>query len=166
MTLLCHAHASMTIRGGDGATQSAQCVNHALETVEATSCARRSAPNAAPNELLAVRNNCPPHDEGINFACVADIRPDPVYGICIVYGDSDGPRGISTAALVAVTQRSTTDRINDDGCTVVTSIVNDIVNGGENSCTLVGYCPTDNISGCRVGPPRNRTSRNALGDVQ
>ena len=162
MPLLCHARVSRKIRDMDGASQSVQFVNHTLETVEATNWERNSAPNAASNDVLTILNNCPQHDEGIHFAFLADIRPDPVYGIRIVYGDSEGPRGIYVAALVAVTQRSTTDRISDDGYKVVTTNVKDIANGGENNYTLVGYCSMGNLSGFILDPPRNRTSRNAL----
>ena len=34
MPILCHAHVSGSIRGSDGATQSAQCVSHTLQAVE------------------------------------------------------------------------------------------------------------------------------------
>ena len=75
---------------------------------------------------------------GIHFASLADVRPDPYYGIRIVYDDCEGPRGICVAALVAGTTRSTTEQVSDDGFAVVTANVKDIANGGGDGYSLVG----------------------------
>ena len=51
--------------------------------------------------MLGIFNNCPQHDQGIHFAFLADIQSDPYYGMRLVYDDSEGPRGLYVAALVA-----------------------------------------------------------------
>ena len=85
--LLVHARVSRRTRAGGadrGASQLAaasqnqpQYVNHMLEAAEAVTWARESAPNQCYQDVRAILNNCPPHDEGIAFAYLADIRPDP-----------------------------------------------------------------------------------------
>ena len=72
MPLLCHVRVSRSVRQGVVAY-----VNHTVETVEPVSWATSSAPNAAYNDVLGILNNCPEHDQGILFAFLADIQPDP-----------------------------------------------------------------------------------------
>ena len=78
MPLLCHARVSRSVRTKDGASQPVSYVNHTLESVEPVSWAALSAPNAAYTDVLAILNNCPEHDEGILFAFLAVIQPDPI----------------------------------------------------------------------------------------
>ena len=128
MPLLCHARISRSIREKDGASQPVQFVNHTLEMVEPVSWRATSAPNAAFTAVLGILNNCPQHDEGIHFAFLADIQPDPYYGMRIVYDDTEGPRGLYVAALVASSSKSKTSPVSDDGYKVVTTAVKDIAN--------------------------------------
>ena len=128
MPLLCHARVSRSVRTKDGASQSVAYVHHTLETVEPVSWAALSAPNAAYTDVLAILNNCPEHDEGILFAFLADIQPDPYYGMRVVYDGQEGPKGLYLAALVACNSKSKTDKVGDDGYKVVTSDVKDVAN--------------------------------------
>ena len=168
MPLLCQARVSRVLRGTDGATQPVKFVNHTLEMVEPVSWQPSSAPNAAFTEVLAILKNCPPHDEGIHFAFLADVKPDPHYGMRLVYDGEEGPKGIYVAALIASNSKSKTDRVGDDGYKVVTTEVKDIANP-EGSVdkpignhTLVGYCSMASLPGFSLDPPRGKTFRVAL----
>ena len=85
MPLLCQARVSRVLRGNDGSTQALTFVNHTLEMVEPVSWKPESAPNAAFSDVLAILKNCPPHDEGIHFAFLADVHTDPNYGMKLVF---------------------------------------------------------------------------------
>ena len=168
MPLLCQARVSRVLRGKDGASQPVTFVNHTLEMVEPVSWHPSSAPNAAFNDVLAILNNCPPHDEGIHFAFLADVQPDPHYGMRLVYDGQEGPRGLYVAVLVASSSKSKTERVGDDGYKVVTTDVKDVANPDGTvdkpigNHTLVGYCSMDSLPGFRLDPPRGKTFRVAL----
>ena len=168
MPLLCHARVSRSVRTKDGASRSVTYVNHTVETVEPVSWAALSAPNAAYTGVPAILNNCPEHDEGILFAFLADIQPDPYYGMRVVYDGQEGPKGLYLAALVACNSKSKTDKLSDDGYKVVTSDVKDIANldgtvdNPVGSHTLVGYCSMDSLPGFRLDPPRGKVFRVAF----
>ena len=180
--LLCHARISRTKReaeakggasqpvGTGGASQPAGkiYVNHTLEEVEPVSWNPSSAPNAAYTDVLAILNNCPPNDEGIVFAYLADVQPDPFCGMHISFDDAPGPKGIYAAVLVACDKKSKTIGIGDDGYKVVTASVKDIANPAGNPSapvgdrTLVGYCNMDGLPGFRLDPPRGQKFRVAF----
>ena len=172
--LLCHARVYRTIRGEetkDGASQPVHkkmYVNHNLEKVEPVSWDPVSAPNATYTDVLAILNNCPPNDEGIVFACLEDLHPDPFCGMHISYGDLPGPKGVFAAVLVASNRKSNTDSIGDNGYKVVTVSVKDMANPAGNAAapigdhTLVGYCNLDDLPGFRLDPPRGRDFRVAI----
>ena len=179
--LLCHARISRTKRGAeakDGASQPVGfwggfwCrliyVNHTLEAVEPVSWDPSSAPNAAYSDVLAILNNCPPNDEGIVFAYLADVQPDPFCGMHISFDDAPGPKGIYAAVLVACNTKSKTLPIGDNGYKVVTASAKDIANPAGNPSapvgdhTLVGYCNMDGLPGFRLDPPRGKQFRVAL----
>lgn len=174
MPLLCHARISRNVRGPaaegasqestqGGASQPATYVNHNVEAVEPVSWDPLSAPNAAYNDVLSILNNCPPHDEGILFAYLEDIEPDPHYGFCIRYDGQVGARCLYAAALVASEGKGANDRVGE-GFRVVTAGVKDAANpkGSSNSYTTVGYCTLDNLAGFSLDPPRGKTKRCAI----
>ena len=180
--LLCHVRISRTVRGVDGASQpvgSSQSseviddskriyVNLTLEAVEPVSWEPLSAPNAAYTDVLTILNKCPSHDEGLVFACLADIQPDPYCGMNIVYDGSNGSKGVYAAALIACPNKSKTDPIGDNAYKVVTRNVKDIGYAAGSpdkhvgNHTLVGYCSLNNLPGFRLDPPRGREVRVAL----
>lgn len=168
MPLLCHARISRGVRTKDGAFQPVSFVNHTLEMVEPVSWDPTSAPNAAFTGVLGILNNCPQHDEGIHFAFLADIQPDPYYGMRIVYDGQEGPRGHYVAALIASSSKSKTEQVSDHGYKVVTTAVKDIANPDGpldkpiGNHTLVGYCAMDNLPGFRLDPPRAKNFRVAV----
>ena len=136
--------------------------------MEPVSWDRLSAPNAAYTDVLGILSNCPQHDEGMLFAFLADIQPDPYYGMRLVYDGQEGPRGLYVAALIACASKTKTDKIGDNGYKVVTSDAKDVANpGGTVDCligshTLVGYCSMDSLPGFRLDPPRGKNFRVAV----
>ena len=177
--LLCHARISRTKREaeakggasqpvGTGSASGKIYVNHTLEAVEPVSWDPSSAPNAAYTDVLAILNNCPQNDEGIVFAYLADVQPDPFCGMHISFDDAPGPKGVYAAVLVACNTKSKTDPIGDNGYKVVTASAKDIANPAGNPSapvgdhTLVGYCNMDTLPGFRLDPPRGKQFRVAL----
>ena len=164
--LLCHVRVSRTVRQSkDGALT---FVNHTLEGVEFVTWEPQSAPNAAYTDVLSILNNCPEHDQGILFAFLADIHPDPHYGLHLVYDGQEGPKGAYVAALVASTAPGRTEKISEDGYKIVTTDVKDIANPEgtldkpTGSHTLVGYCSAKSLPAFSLEPPRNKTYRFAI----
>ena len=109
--------------------------------------------------MLGIFNNCPEHDQGILFAFLADIHPDPYYGMRVVYDGQEGPKGFYIAALVACNSKCKTEKVGDDGYKVVTADVKDVANPNGTadnpigSYTLVGYCSMESLAGFRLDPP-------------
>ena len=168
MPLLCHARVSRIVRTIDGAAQSIQFVNHTLEAVEPVNWEAASAPNSAFQIILGILNNCPQHDAGIHYAFLADIQPDPYYGMRLVYDGEEGPRGHYVAALVASSSKSLTTQLSEQGYKVVTSAVKDVANTAGSIAnpvgdySLVGYCSMESLPGFRLDPPRGKAFRVAL----
>jgi len=168
MPLLCHARVSRRVRTQTFAFQPVTYVNYTLEAVEPVSWDLSSAPNAAYSNVLAILNTCPAHDEGLLFAFLADIQPDPYYGIRLIYDGQEGSRSLYVAALVACDSKSKTEKISEDGYKVLTSDVKDVANPDGTvdkpigSHTVVGYCSIDSLSGFRLDPPRGKTFRVAV----
>ena len=163
MPLLCQARVSRVLRGKDGASEPVTFVNHTLEMVEAVSWQPSSAPNAAFDDVLAILKNCPAHDQGIHFAFLADVQPDPHYGMRLVYDGEEGPTGVYVATLVASNSNSKTDKVGDEGFKVVTTDVKDLANPAGTietpvgNHTLVGYCSLESLPGFCLDPPRGKT---------
>ena len=166
LPLLCHARVSRTIRKEEPTGKT--FVNHILEKVEPVSWDPSSAPNATYTDVLAILNNCPPHDEGIAFSCLEDLQPDPFCGMRISYGGSPGPKCVYVAVLVASNRKSKTDPIGENGFQVVTAGVKDVANPAGTATayvgdhTLLGYCNVDDLPGFRLDPPRGRDYRVAF----
>jgi len=111
--------------------------------------------------VLAILNNCPEHDQGIVFAFLEDIHPEPHYGMRAVDDGQDGPKGLYVGALVACYGKSKAVRLGEDGYMVTTADVKDIANpegtleDPVGSHTLVGNCSMDRLLGFQLDPPRS-----------
>ena len=167
--LLCHVRISRSVReqtagaSQPGSTRS-KFVNHTLESVEPVLWDPTSAPNAAYNGVINLLNNCPPHDEGLLFAFLADISPDPHYGFCVAYDKQDGPRCTYVVSLVASESKSTTESIGT-GFKVITTAVKDYASpagASEPGYTLMGFCTLVSLTGFRLDPPRGEAMRCAI----
>ena len=168
MPLLSHVRVSRSVVTKEGTSESRRFVNHTVEKVEAVSWATESAPNAAYTDVLAILNNCPEHDQGMSFAFLGDIQPDPHYGMRVVYDGQDGPKGLYVGALVASYEKSKAVRLGEDGYMVTTADVKDIANPAGTledpigNHTLVGYCSMDRLTGFQLDPPRAKSCRVAF----
>ena len=179
MPLLSHVRISRTERkknGTDGASQpvdggarsGAVFLNHTLEALEVVTWDSESAPNAAYSDVLTLLNKCPSNDEGITFAYLADLQPDPYCGMSICYDKAEGPKGIYAAVLVASPNNSKPHPIGENGYKVVTTQLKDIANpahtgkGPVGDHTLVGYCSLESLSRFTLDPPRGKEFRVAL----
>ena len=107
MHLFCHARLSRMLRSNSAqasqssASQDVSFVNAVIEEVEAVSWNLASAPNTAYNDVLHILNNCPRHEEGILFAFLADVKPDPYYAFQVEYDDIESVKSKFVAVLIA-----------------------------------------------------------------
>ena len=74
--------------------------------------------------------SCPAHDEGIQFAYLSDIEPDPVYGLRINYDGQEGGNSLYVAVLIASENKSTTHPIGE-GYKVITEAIKDWANPAD-----------------------------------
>ena len=102
-------------------------VTHTLESGEPVLWDPTSTLNAAHNGVIPLLSNYPPHDEGLLFAFLADISPDPHYGFSVAYDRHNGPRCTHVVSLVASESKSTTESIGA-GFKVITTAVKDHAN--------------------------------------
>ena len=168
LPLLCHVRITRTCREvPGGAFQPTTYVNHTVASVEAMQWVPTAAPNAAYREVLSVLNHCPPHEEGIAFAFLQDILPDPYYGFCLSYDGKPGPLCTYVVALLSSEQKSVTNTVGE-GFKVTTTEVKDVAHPNARGATqpvchtVVGYCSLSNLAGFRLDPPRGKPARCAL----
>ena len=133
MPLFCHARLTRTLRANTAGasqpsgSQGASFVNAVIEDIEPVSWDPASAPNAACNDVLHILNNCPRHDDGLLFAYLEDIRPDPYYGFQVVHAGKESVKAKYVAALVASPNRSIPEDVGS-GYKVTSSGIIDFVN--------------------------------------
>ena len=143
-------------------------MNHQLEAVEVVSWNPRSAPNASYTDVLTILNNCPEHDQGVLFAYLSDIQPDPHYGIQVVYDGQEGTKAAYIAALVACGTKNKREDVGTAGHKIVHNEVKDIANPEGTieqpvgDYTLVGYCSSDGLRAFSLDPPRGKPFQFAL----
>ena len=168
LPLLCHVRMTRLCKElSGGRAQPTTVVNHTVASVEPMQWEPTAAPNAAYNDVLSLLNLCPPHEEGIAFAFLGDIEPDPYYGFRLSYDGKAGPLCTYVAALLSSEQKSVTGKVGD-GFKVTTTDVKDVAlpesqGAAQPLCyTLVGYCSLSNLAGFRLDPPRGKAARCAL----
>ena len=168
LPLLCHVRITRTYKEvSGGASQPTRYVNHTVASMEPMHWSPSAAPNAAYREVLSVLNHCPPHEEGLTFAFLEDICPDPYYGFCISYDGQPGPLCTYVVALLSSEQKSVTSTVGE-GFKVTTTDVKDVAHPNAHGATqplchtLVGYCSLNNLAGFRLDPPRGKAARCAL----
>ncbi len=163
LPLLCHARVTRSTRQG---TAGATFVNHTLQAVEPVSWAVTSAPNAAFEGILRLLNSgCSQHDNGLLFAFLADIKPDPIYGFSVSYDGTAAPKSTYVVSLIASTTKSATEKVGEEGFKVTTDGVTDpadTAGAAQTGCTVVGFCSLQTLSGFRLDPPRGKPRRCAI----
>ena len=182
MPLLCNARVSRTTQTGtQGASQPTASegtqgasqptageakvfVNHTVEEIEAVSWDPTCAPNASYNDVIHILNNCPSHDEGLLFAFLADIKPDPYCGFKVLFGDKEANRAKYVVALIGSPNKSQTVATGS-GWKVTTAGITDIANTVEaenQSYQVTGYCSQLDIMNFKLDPPRGKACRVAV----
>lgn len=136
-------------------------VSHVLEECQPITWLSSERPNASFSTVLSVLNNLPPHDECLRFACLADLKPDPNYGLKITYGEAEQGCAGCAVVLIESTRASNTTACGD-GFKVVTEGVRDAAKEDSNATayTIVGYGSIDGV--VKLDPPRSKKSRYAI----
>ena len=169
--LLCHVRISRNTRErSGGAGQPAVYVNHTVETIETVAWNPESAPNESYVNVLGILNNCPPHSEGIMFGFLRDIQSDPFYGFRLEYDGTPAPPCVYALVLVGSVNRSSTEKIGENGYKVVTKKMVDtadlVADGAaqpiEPEIAALGFCTLDSLPGFRLDPPRGKAIRHAV----
>ena len=114
--------------------------------------------------VINILNNCPRHEEGIIFAYLEDIHPDPYYGFKIVYNETEAEKSKYVVAVISSQSKSKLDMFGT-GYKVTTSAVTDCANpNGLPSKTydVIGYCGMEHLLDFKLDPPRGRQHRVAL----
>ena len=170
MPLLCNARISRTTqKGSQGASQPSDdepkiFVNHIVEQIDAVSWDPTCAPNASYNDVIHILNNCPSHDEGLLFAFLADIKPDPYYGFKVMFEGKEANQAKYVAALIGSPNKSQAVAAGT-GWKVTTSGITDIAkcDDTENAnYQVAGYCSQDDIMNFKLDPPRGKHCRVAV----
>ena len=170
--LFVHARISRTVKTGSAQTGAEEVVRHTLEEVMPVCWKKTEAPNASFQNLLAILNNLPPHDECIQFAFLKDLREDPHYGFHIDYDGVPGNKAAYAAVLVeSVTATQTTPC--GDGFKAETPDVRDVANvrflapeseidilKDEVTYKVVSFSGLIGI--VKLDPPRGKKSRFAV----
>lgn len=103
----------------------------------------QSLPNQACNVVLNALNKCPRHEEGLVFAYLSDIKPDPYYGFQVFYNEVESVKAKYVAALVASPNNSQPPVNVGSGYKVTTAKIIDLANPDTDqpgAYTVVGYC--------------------------
>ena len=177
--LLVHARISRTMRPGSSQTGGStpteaprEFVSHVLEEFVPVTWSKAEAPNASFENLLAILNNLPHHEECLQFAFLKDLHPDPHYGFKIIY---DGVAAVNAAYAVVLVEstRKTDTTPCGDGFKVETAGVRDIAAIGvgvdtkqlagvssDAAYTVLGYSSMNGV--VKLDPPRGKKSRFAV----
>ena len=177
--LLCNLRVSRTCTGASeqsGASQrSAHAgpktfVNHVIQEARPLHFHHQVAPNAAYEEVLTVLNNWPRNEEGLLFAFLADIEPDPHTGFRLTFENGTISKGAAVAVLIAARKKNNTPESLGDGFKVCAPDVCDVANPvavavGANTIVtynVTGFCTLDDMSKLDLSPPRGHTQRFAV----
>ena len=166
MPLFCHARLSRTVRENtSGNPQQGPYINSMIEEIEPVLWNLKSAPNEAFADVLNILNNCPRHDEGLLFAFLADLKPDPYYGFQVFYNGVESVKATYVVVLIASSQNSNSPTDLGGGYKVTTSKIVDVANPDAEQVgtyTVTGYCSMEELLNFKLDPPRGKGRRFAV----
>ena len=146
-------------------------VSYRIVDMQPVDWAPTSAPNAAYKDVIHILNASPRHEEGLLFAYLPDVRPDPIYGCKVMFdGEREGPACEYVAVLVRCAAKSVQESFGT-GYRVTTPGVMDLAFSpddasqlvhDQNSFNLVGYCGEEDVMNFRLDPPRGKSFRAAV----
>ena len=144
-------------------------VNHVIQEAMPIDWNSKMAPNAAYENLLAVLNTLPGNEEGLLFAFLADIEPDPHTGFRVTSENGTISKGAAVAVLIASKKKNNPPEPLGAGFKVCAPDVCDIANVDASKETttgatfnVTGFCTVDDMSKFDLNPPRGHTQRFAI----
>jgi hypothetical protein len=180
--LLCNLRVSRSISTGaseqSGASQPGAAadkktfVNHAIQDARPIDWNNSVAPNAAYENVLAVLNKLPGNEEGLLFAFLADIEPDPHTGFRVTFENGTISKGAAVAVLIASRKKNNPPEGLGGGFKIcapgVCDVANPVAVGASQQANTVatynvsGFCTLDDMSKFDLNPPRGHTQRFAI----
>jgi hypothetical protein len=180
--LLCNLRVSRSISTGasgqSGASQPGAAadkktfVNHAIQDARPIDWNNSVAPNAAYEEVLTVLNKLPGNEDGLLFAFLADIEPDPHTGFRVTFENGTISKGAAVAVLIASRKKNKLPEALGEGFKICAQGVCDVANpmavGASQQDNTVatynvsGFCTLTDMSKFDLNPPRGHTQRFAI----
>ena len=173
--LLCNLRVSRgtaTSAAGSGASQPGATadtrtfVNHVIQEAMPIDWHSKTAPNAAYEPVLAVLNALPGNEEGLLFAFLADIEPDPYTGFRVTSTTGTISKGAAVAVLIASRKKNNPPEPLGTGFKVCAPDVCDAANVDAvhtgATFNVTGCCTVDDMSKFDLSPPRGHTQRFAI----
>ena len=164
--LLCDMRVSRSVSTGQsGASQPGTFVNTVIQDAVPVNWNNRMEPNAAYENVLAMLNDLPRNEEGLNFAFLSDIEADPHSGFRLTFSNDNIVKGAAVAVLIASSKKSKTPEPLGTGFKICAADVCDVASPDAKSGTLYnvsGFCTLDDMSKFDLSPPRGHKQRFAI----
>ena len=124
-------------------------------------------PNAAYEDVLSMLNVLPRNEEGLAFAFLSDIEPDPQSGFRLVFDTGNIAKGAAVAVLIASSKKSKPPFPLGTGFQVCAENVCDIACPEADAkkaaaYTVTGFCSLEDMSKFDLSPPRGHKQRFAI----
>ena len=168
--LLCNVRLSRAVSTGQsGASQPGTFVNSAIQEAVPVNWNNNMEPNAAYENVLAILNDLPRNEEGLNFAFLSDIEADPHSGFRLTFGNDNIVKGAAVAVLIASSKKSKTPEALGAGFKICAPDVCDVARPVAESSSqkaslynVSGFCTLDDMSKFDLSPPRGHKQRFAI----
>jgi hypothetical protein len=180
--LLCNLRVSRSVSTGaseqSGASQPGahagkrQFVNHVIQDARPIDWDNHVAPNAAYEDVLTMLNKWPRNEDGLLFAFLADIEPDPHAGFRVAFENGTISKGAAVAVLIASRRKNNAPESLGDGFKVCGPDVSDVANavaaGASQTAptaatyNVTGFCTLNDMSKFELSPPRGHAQRFAI----
>ena len=160
---------SLGILGSSGASQPSTktFVNTTIQEAKPVDWSNNMVPNAAYQDVLSLLNVLPRNEEGLVFAFLSDIEPDPHTGFQVVFSNGNIAKGAAVAVLIASSKKSKPPFPLGSGFQVCAENVCDIACPEADAkkaaaYTVTGFCSLEDMSKFDLSPPRGHTQRFAI----
>jgi len=168
--LLCNMRVSRQVSPGQsGASQPGTFVNTVIQDAQTVNWSNKMEPNAAYENVLAMLNDLPRNEEGLNFAFLSDIEADPHSGFRLTFSNDNIVKGAAVAVLIASSKKSKPPQPFGTGFKVCAPDVCDVASPDAESSSqkaslynVSGFCTLDDMSKFDLSPPRGHKQRFAI----
>ena len=142
-------------------------VNHIVEHAKEVDWQQNLQPNAIYNEVLEILNELPRNEEGLVFAFLSDIEPDPHTGFRCHFKDTGHiVKGAAVAVLIANHNKPKPPEALGEGYKVLVTDLEDVANpdavNSLQTTSVTGFCTVHEMSKFDLTPPRGHTKRFAI----